>query len=121
MIPVYLQEGCGKTLGRINDTMPHTWIVWVDARRVHSHIATQEMSAIRLSSSFENFHIFLQGLRKHFQYVCYQCNSTTKLKIISETNNTHRGHCNIFMMIYEKVIFVITNMWDAVSHIDIDT
>jgi hypothetical protein len=28
MIPVYLIEGCGKTSGRINDTKPHTWIVW---------------------------------------------------------------------------------------------
>ena len=59
MILVYLQEGCGKTYGRINDTMPHTWIVWVYAQSVHSHIAIQEMSVIRLSSSFENFHIFL--------------------------------------------------------------
>ena len=25
---VYLIEGCGKTYARINDTMPHTWIVW---------------------------------------------------------------------------------------------
>ena len=39
--------------------MPHTWIVWVDAQSVHSHIAIQEMSAIRLSLSSENFHIFL--------------------------------------------------------------
>ena len=51
--------------------MPHTWIVWVHAQTVHSHIAIQEMSAIRLSSCTENFHIFLEGLRKHFQYVCY--------------------------------------------------
>ena len=60
MIPVYLQEGCGKTYERINDTMPHTWIVWgFYAQNVHSHIATQEMSAIRSSSLVENFHIFL--------------------------------------------------------------
>ena len=38
--------------------MPHTWIVWVYAQIVHSHIAIQEMSATRLSSDFENFHIF---------------------------------------------------------------
>ena len=55
---VYLLEGCGMTYGRIKDTMPHTWIVWVDAQRVHSHIAIQEMSAVRSSSSLENFHIF---------------------------------------------------------------
>ena len=28
LIPVYLLEGCGMTYARINDTMPHTWIVW---------------------------------------------------------------------------------------------
>ena len=27
--------------------MPHTWIVWVHAQKVHSHIAIQEMSVIR--------------------------------------------------------------------------
>ena len=69
MILVYLQEGCGKTYGRINDTMPHTWIVWVYAQIVHSHIAIQEMSAVRSSLGLENFHIFYLGLRKHFQYV----------------------------------------------------
>ncbi len=47
MISVYLLEGCGKTFERINDTMPHTWIVWVYAQSVHSHIAIQEMSAVR--------------------------------------------------------------------------
>ena len=24
----YLIEGCGKTQAKINDTIPHTWIVW---------------------------------------------------------------------------------------------
>ena len=70
--------------------MPHTWIVWVRAQIVHSHIAIQEMSAIRSSSCTENFHIFLEGLRKHFQYVCYLSNSTTNLSKFSETNNTLR-------------------------------
>ena len=83
MIPVYYYEGCGKTQTEINDTMPHTWIVWVYAQSVHSRIAIQEMSAIRSSFSLENFHIFIVGLRKHFQYVCYLSNSTTKLKIFS--------------------------------------
>ena len=58
MIPVYLIEGCGKTRTKTNDTMPHTWIVWVYAQIVRSHIAIQEMSVIRLSLSSENFHIF---------------------------------------------------------------
>ena len=46
------------------------------------------------SFSFENFHISILGYRKHFQYVCYLSNSTTKLKRISETNNTLRRHCS---------------------------
>ena len=37
-----------KDLTVINDTMPHTWIVWgIDAQIVHSRIAIQEMSAVR--------------------------------------------------------------------------
>ena len=28
--------------------MPHTWIVWVYAQTVHSHIAIQEMSAVHI-------------------------------------------------------------------------
>ena len=73
--------------------MPHTWIVWVYAQTVHSHIAIQEMSAVRHPFAFENYHISIIGHRKHFQYVCYLSNSTTKLKRISETNNTLAGHC----------------------------
>ena len=43
---VYLNGGSDKTLKRINDTRPHTWIVWVYAQIVHSRIAIQEMSAV---------------------------------------------------------------------------
>ena len=50
---------------------PHTWIVWVYTQSVHSHITIQEMSAVRLSSCFENCQIFYLGLRKHFLYVCF--------------------------------------------------
>jgi hypothetical protein len=43
LILVYLKEGCGKTYAVINDTIPHTWIVWGRCTRiVHSHIATQD-------------------------------------------------------------------------------
>ena len=52
MVSVYLQRGSDKTQAKINDTMPHTWIVWVYAQSVHSHIATQEMSVIRSSFCF---------------------------------------------------------------------
>ena len=34
---VYQNGGCGKTLTKINDTMPHTWIVWVHAQKVHNY------------------------------------------------------------------------------------
>ena len=44
--------------------MPHTWIVWVYAQNVHSHIATQEMSAVRHPLVFENYHISILGLPK---------------------------------------------------------
>ena len=39
-------RGLWKDLTKINATMPHTWIVWVYAQRVHSHIAIQEMSVV---------------------------------------------------------------------------
>ena len=54
---VYLSEGCGKTYVRINDAIPHTWIVW-DTRWRAVHISIQEVSAIRRPLTFENFHIF---------------------------------------------------------------
>jgi hypothetical protein len=97
MISVYYYEGCGKTQTEINDTMPHTWIVWVYAQSVHSRIAIQEMSAIRSSFSLENFHIFIVGLRKHFQYVCNQMITRTKLENIFQTNNTQRD------IVYKKL------------------
>ena len=56
---------------------------------MHSHIAIQEMSVARLSLTSENFHILLEGQRKHFLYVIPSyLLSKTKLKRISETNNT---------------------------------
>ena len=39
---VYLIEGCGMTRTEINDTMPHTWIVWGEyAKCVQSHNYTR--------------------------------------------------------------------------------
>ena len=47
--------------------MPHTWIVWgIYAQYVHSHIATQEMSAVRKSLTSENFHIFNKDCENTF-------------------------------------------------------
>ena len=49
--------------------MPHTWIVWVYAQKVHSHIAIQEMSAVRISLTSENFHIFNKDKAKNTFYM----------------------------------------------------
>ena len=60
------------------------------------------MSAVRLSSCTENFHIFFEGLRKHFLYVCCQADfqpfSIANLENFSQTNNTQWGYC------YEKIV-----------------
>ena len=76
---------------------PHTWIVWVGAKSMHRHITIQEMSAVRSPSCTENFHIFFEGLRKHFLYVCRQTDfqpfSIANLETFSQTNNTQRGYC----------------------------
>ena len=73
--------------------MPHTWIVWGVRTEVHSRIAIQEMSAVRMPSCIENFHIFLEGLRKHFLYVCRQADfqpfSIANLENFSQLNNTY--------------------------------
>ena len=52
------------------------------------------MSVVRSSFGLENFHIFYLEPRKHLQYAAIHSNSTTKLKRISETNNTLAGHCS---------------------------
>ena len=72
---VYKQRKCGvdfrlsnrrlwKDLTVINDTMPHTWIVWVYAQIVHSHIATQEMSAVRCPTVLKTSTFSIKDLRK---------------------------------------------------------
>lgn len=81
---IYLQEGCGKTCKRVNDAMPHTWIVWVYAQSVHRHIAIQEMNAIRLSPLTKTSTFSCKDHEKHFRkYVwSYQAirNSTNTIR-----------------------------------------
>ena len=48
------------------------------------------MSAVRYPTVLKTSTFSIKDCEKHFQYVCYLSNSTTKLKIISETNNTSR-------------------------------
>jgi hypothetical protein len=52
----------------------------------------QEIGVVRLPSCIENFHIFLEGLRKHFLYVCRQADfqpfSIANLENFSQLNNT---------------------------------
>ena len=62
-------------------------------------IHIQEMSAVRWSSCIENFHIFLEGLRKHFLYVCLVMKaslSNTKLKTFLQNSNSNQN----FLMDY---------------------
>ena len=40
---------------------PHLDSMGVGTQNAYSHIAIQEMSAVRLSFGLENFHIFLEG------------------------------------------------------------
>ena len=91
--------------------MPHTWIVWgIYARIVHNHIAIQEMSAVRYPTVLKTSTFSIKDCEKHFQYVCYLFNSTTKLKIFSETNNTLRDiaqNVTIFLMYDMKLIRVV--------------
>ena len=47
MIPFINLKVVERPMTTTNDTMPHTWIVWGVCTKVHSHIATQEMSAVR--------------------------------------------------------------------------
>ena len=63
---------------------------------MHSHIAIQEMSAVRLSFHSENFHIFIVGLRKTLSI----CLSATvkdarhhKIKNIFPNEQHFVGHC----------------------------
>ena len=47
--------------------MPHTCNAWgINTEYANTPIHIQEMSAVRLSFHSENFHILLEGLRKHF-------------------------------------------------------
>ena len=52
------------------------------------------MSAVRLSSSLKTSTFSIKECEKHFQYVCYLADSTTKLSKIFRTNNTLAGHCS---------------------------
>ena len=49
--------------------MPHTWIVWVYAQSVHSHIAIQEMSAVRLIPWSRKLPHFQQGQSENTFYM----------------------------------------------------
>ena len=87
------------TYARINDTIPHTWIVWDMHKESHSHITIQEIGVVRSPSCIENFHIFLEGLRKHFLYVCLVMKaplSNTKLKTFLQNCNSNQN----FLMDY---------------------
>ena len=52
------------------------------------------MSAVRYPTVLKTSTFSIKDCEKHFQYVCYLYNSITNLENISQTNNTHRGHCS---------------------------
>ena len=62
------------------------------------------MSAVRYPTVLKTSTFSIKDCEKHFQYVCYLSNSTTKLKRISETNNTPR---DIVRREYKKSPLVI--------------
>ena len=80
---------------KINDTRPHTWIVWVYAQIVHSHIAIQEMSAvvILLVVKFSRFLVKDKSENTFIKYVCHGHNvhDTTKLVKISQMTTLLQG------------------------------
>ena len=99
--------------------MPHTWIVWVYAQIVHSHIATQEMSAIRSPSLMKTSTFSIQDCENTFNMSSSgaEPNDTTNLENISETNNTLQGivrvdykkitSCALQKVIKYEVLFII--------------
>ena len=70
---VYLHEGCGKTLAKINDTIPHTRIDmgYRGTKNVpfHRYLYESECCPYRPYSK-ENFHIFDKGLAKNTFTIC---------------------------------------------------
>ena len=110
------------TYKRINDTMPHTWIVWVYAQKVHSHITIQEMSAVRCPLLWKLPH-FLLRTAKTLSYVMPDyLPDLTKLKRFFETNNTHRAlykkccnhlDCSTARIVLKFIRFNIENLWHS--------
>jgi len=64
---VYLNEGCGKTLLEINDTIPHTRIDmgYGYAERDLPQVSIRSECCSVPSFQLENFHIFDKGLAKN--------------------------------------------------------
>ena len=58
---VYLNEGCGKTHAKINDTIPHTVVNmrYQGAERTYPHESTRSECCSVSSLSIENYHIFI--------------------------------------------------------------
>ena len=68
--------------------MPHTWTVWVHAQRVHSHIAIQEMSAVRHPTVLKTSTFSIKDCENTFNMSAIYPIALENLKIISKTNNT---------------------------------
>ena len=98
MISVYLQEGCGKTFERINDTMPHTcnaWGIGIEYANVPIHI--QEMSAVRSSSLLKTSTFSCKDCENTFYMSAegIKCPRRYKIKNIFPNKQHSAGHCSL--------------------------
>ena len=69
---VYPNEGCGKTLLKITDTIPHTVVDmgYQGAECTYPHVSTRSECCSVRSLQQENFHIFIWGLAKNTFTIC---------------------------------------------------
>ena len=62
----------------INDTMPHTWIVWGMCKGLHSHITIQEMSAVRCPTVLKTSTFSIKDCENTFYMSAEGITPTTK-------------------------------------------
>ena len=69
---VYPNEGCGKTLLKITDTIPHTVVdmEYQGAECTYPHVSTRSECCPFRPYDLENFHIFDKGLAKNTFTIC---------------------------------------------------
>ena len=73
--------------------MPHTWIVWVHAQIVHSHIAIQEMSVIRHPTVLKTSTFSCKDNENTFNMSAILFEQHYKIKNIFLNEQHSLGHC----------------------------